>query len=135
MDNLESQNTLGTESVTSTGTWNVAYPLQIRWREEDLSLFTTGNFAATTSSPAKTTFGTAARSSASSANSAVNTAGTSTSVPTTNSGGGGGGGGSNLSVGDQIAISIPSAVIGVAGAALVAWLTIRWKNKEKGRTQ
>jgi hypothetical protein len=117
-----------------TGDWNVAYPLQIRWKDEDLSLFTTGTVAATTSNPAKTTFGSAAKSSASSTSSAVNTAGSvamSTLVPTTSSGGGGGG----LSVGDQIAISIPSALIGVAGAVLVAWLTVRWKNKEKNRTQ
>lgn len=128
MDNIQSQNTLGTESVTLTGDWNVAYPLQIRWKDEDLSLFTTGTVAATTSNPAKTTFGSAAKSSA------VNTTGsvaTSTPVPITSSGGGGGG----LSVGDQIAISIPSALIGVAGAVLVAWLTVRWKNKEKDRTQ
>ncbi|KAH0541571.1 hypothetical protein FGG08_003983 [Glutinoglossum americanum] len=35
MDNLSNQRTLGTESATKTGFWNVAYPLQIRWKQAD----------------------------------------------------------------------------------------------------
>ncbi|KAF8852706.1 hypothetical protein BDZ45DRAFT_749286 [Acephala macrosclerotiorum] len=130
MDNILSQNTLSTEAVTSVGMYDVAYPVQIRWKAEDLSLFTTAAATGTTtsSSVAKTTSGSVTESDGTSGTTTSSLAGV-TVAPTSTANSGGGGGG--LTVGDQIAISISSALIGVAGAVLVAWLTTRWRDKEK----
>lgn len=130
MDNILSQNTLSTEFVTLENVYNVAYPVQIRWKAEDLSLFTTAaaTRATTTSGAAKTTSGslTSLRSGGTGGTTTSSLPGT-TSTPTSTTSSGGGG----LAVGDQLAISIPSALIGVAGAVLVAWLTKRWREKEE----
>ncbi|KAH0547702.1 hypothetical protein FGG08_000191 [Glutinoglossum americanum] len=57
MDNLHDQRTLGIETDSLVNMWHVAYPLQIRWKESDLSAFAaatataTGNTASSTKSP------------------------------------------------------------------------------------
>ncbi|KAF8246420.1 hypothetical protein K440DRAFT_662175 [Wilcoxina mikolae CBS 423.85] len=43
LDNPKDQNTVGSEIVTRTGTYNVAYPLQIRWRSSDEAGFAAGS--------------------------------------------------------------------------------------------
>jgi hypothetical protein len=51
MDNLFDQSTITTEILTDTGTYDVAYPIQIRWKEGDLRITVpaTGSIATTTS--------------------------------------------------------------------------------------
>lgn len=69
MDNLDDQNTITTEVLTATGTYNIGYPIQIRWKDGDarttiavptivsngpssVMTLATSNFSPPTSSPA-----------------------------------------------------------------------------------
>jgi len=135
MDNIQSQNSLGTESVTLTGVGiclSAAERLRIRrFLQQGLSLqrLLIQRRLALEVRPRVVRVVRVVLSIPLGVWRRVHTP-----VPTTRSEGGRSDG---LSAGEQIAISKPSALIRDCWSCtvLVAWLTVRWKNKEKDRTR